>query len=154
MIIAEQTIDNIDYLATICHIRFTLKIFEFKNGICRSFFVQTVDVAKGFPYEFNFGKNFIIIDNDNFEQGIDTSVLFSESRPSFFQNGLTVEITPKRYAKIFRCINYKYTTGIKYKPLHIYVVSTSVPNIEHFIEFIKDDGLNVLDTFDTSVIGW
>ncbi|MBB1149003.1 hypothetical protein H4K35_02470 [Myroides sp. NP-2] len=145
-VIKREVIGGKEYVVISTNSLRTLKIYEFEKGYCCSFFVQTLEMMYILPNNLNYGKEFNIIENDSFEIGIDLSVVNREFIPTFFSNGLTVEITSKRFAKIFRSIEHK--PSVKTRPLYIYVVSDSVNGIDKLIDFVKDDKLKVLEHFN------
>lgn len=132
----------------------TLKIFEFNDeNICTSFFVQTLEIFSSLPINLNYESNFEILDNDNFEEGIDTSIVFREPNPTFFHNnnnnnnGLTIKINNNRYAKVFKHIP-KYSS-IKYSPMFIYSVGTTKESINELLSIVKEEFMDELSEFNS-----
>lgn len=148
IVLTREIIDEKEYIVVLTNTLKTIKMYVFENGLCSAFFVQTMEVIYSLPAGLNYEKEFNIIRNDNFDKGIDLSIANSDYNPAFFFNGLTVEIAPQRFAKIFRSV--EYNSPSEFKPLYIYFyfVSISVDKIEDLIDFVKEDTLEVRRLFN------
>lgn len=146
IVIKEEVLEDKRYIVVASNTLRTMKIYEFEQQACTSFFVQTMEKNHCLPKEFDYKKEFKLIENDNFEQGIDWNKVEKKSNPVFFNNGLVVEVAPNRFAQIHRCLNHKECK--KTKGLHVYFVSSSVEKIDQMYNFIKEDTLHVLQHFN------
>lgn len=126
-------IGNSEYLFTTSPTRATIKIFEFKNDVCTTFFIQSLEsnhCIQNYSFE-EFKNKFKVIEDSDFSRGIDVW-----AAANYFQNPLTIKIKNNRFGKIFLS---KETNSIKKRPLHIYCIGNTLENIDMFLKLINDE---------------